>query len=170
MGYTKINIITQQATFRPQIRVWLLWQSYFTTKIATLPGFDSPCPSTQGARGAAVSRTRLQRSPEQQNSTSPTAGSELLLPAPSSSVGPAQKPALQDPAASGSQPQPVQHCRIHRGSHSRDTPVSFSGEPQPSTPTAAPSYFLWGYAKAERDVFENSSLSAPTSWQLCAAE
>lgn len=97
------------------------------------------CPSPQGAGGAAVSQTRLQRVPEQQASSSSNPGPELLLLAPSGAVGPAQEPALQDAAASGSQPQPGQRCRIHRGGHSRDTPVSFfwlHGVP------ASPPFFL----------------------------
>lgn len=108
------------------------------TALSTQPGgswrqfnYSFTCPSTQGARGAAGSQTRLQRFPEQQNSSSPTAGSELHLPAPSGSVSPAQEPALQDPAASGSQPEPGQCSRIHRGSHSRDTPVSFGANLDP---------------------------------------
>lgn len=94
------------------------------------PVLRSPLPE-QGARRAIVSQTGLQRGPRQQTASSPNPGAELVLSSPARSVRPTQKPPLPKSPASGSKPESVQRSGIHRGGHSRDTPVSlgFTGTP-----------------------------------------
>lgn len=102
------------------------------------PVLRSPLPE-QGARRAIVSQTGLQRCPRQQTASSPNPGAELVLSSPARSVRPAQKPPLPNSPASGSEPESVQRSGIHRGGHSRDTPVSlgFTGTP--------PAFFTFYY-------------------------
>lgn len=88
----------------------------------------------QGARGAALSQTGLQRGPLQQTSSSPTPGAELFLPAPPCAVCPTQKPAPPYPPAAGSKPKSVHCIRLHRRGHPRDTPVSSGITETPPTP------------------------------------
>lgn len=101
---------------------------------------------TQGARGAGVSPTRLQRGPLQQTSASPNPGAELFLAVPPRTVCPAQKPSPPNPPAPGSQPEPVQRSGIHGWGHPRDTSVSFSIVGTPPTPPKRLSCFLLSHS------------------------
>lgn len=118
----------------------------------------------QGARGAAMSQTRLQCCPIQQTSASANPGAELFLAVPHGTICPSQKPSSPNPPATGSQPESVQRSWIHGWGRSRDTSVSFGITRTPPTPPELLLYLAfhslilpyspWGCAEAEWDYFE----------------